>query len=162
MCARFFKRIKTVPALFSAARQNSAQGGAAPARVTDIGNSYTGCNFHATKSSITRGNLAGNFFWGSHAGRAPKSSVNTTHKFTTKEGWLKFGAVCTPVHPLISNTHGCCRSQPAPCLSSRVWEHFRGAQKGLNDTVHTCGWVIFLLFEGTRWWRTCGSAFFFF
>ena len=86
MCAQVFMRIKTVPTRFSLASQNWAADVNSLAKATDISNSYR-VQLHATKSSITRGNLAG-----SHAGWAPNSSVNTTRHFTTKGDWLKLEA----------------------------------------------------------------------
>lgn len=59
MCLQVFMRIKTVPTQFLLARQDWAAGKTSYAKATDITNSYR-VQLHATKSSITRGNLAGN------------------------------------------------------------------------------------------------------
>lgn len=137
MCAQVFMRIKTFPTQFSLASQNWAAGVISPAKATDISNSYR-VQLHATKSSITHGNLAS-----SHAGWAPNSSVNTTQHFTTKEDWLKLEASAHLFIPwyqkesLIS-IHNLYTVYPSE--SVRVIKRGR-AQKKLNGWfVHAAEW----------------------
>lgn len=129
---RVFMRIKTVPPQLSLASQNWAAGVTSPAKATDICKSYR-VQLHATESSITHGNLAANS-QGSHAGWAPNSSVNTVQHFTTKEDWLRFGGVCTPVHPLVVKKNLFLFTSRALYILRSLWEP-------LGAVVHRGNWM---------------------
>lgn len=89
MCARVFHANQNCPVAGSRWQVGTRPPAwFSPSKATDISNSYR-VQLHATESSITRSNLAGNL-WSSHAGLAPNSSVNTAQRLTTKEDWLKF------------------------------------------------------------------------